>query len=259
DWQPERAGGLYAFWRDTLTHDHGIGALMGLPGIARGLAALPATRLDAERWVLRRLGLPEEAWPAYLEAVLLTVHGWASCCAYRGWQARLEGRDDEHLRELLAVRLAWGALLLECRDDAATRRAFAALQVQWEQAPALLHQAEQALCVDELWQHALEIGYQRELAQRLLGVAPTPRSEPEAQTVFCIDVRSEPLRRALEAASPGVQTFGFAGFFGLPLAYTPLATGARRPHLPGLLAPGVEAVDRIAADAADFGPAGEAL
>ncbi|MGC4076058.1 MAG: DUF2309 domain-containing protein [Rubrivivax sp.] len=259
DWQPDRRGGLYAFWRDTLTHDHGIGVLMGLPGIARGLAALPATRLDAERWVLRRLGLPEDAWPAYLEAVLLTVHGWASCCAYLGWQARLEGRDDEHLSELLAVRLAWGALLLECRDDAATRRAFAALQVQWEQAPQRLHEAEQALRVDELWQHALEIGYQRELATRLLGAAPRPCTVPEAQAVFCIDVRSEPLRRALEAASPGVQTFGFAGFFGLPLAYTLLATAARRPQLPGLLAPGVEAVDRIVAQDADFGPAGEAL
>ena len=261
DWQPDRAGGLYAFWRDTLAHDHGIGVLMGLPEIARGVAAVPATRVEAERWVLRRLGLPEESWADYLEAVLLTVNGWASWCAYLGWQARLEGGEDAHLRDLLAIRLAWGAILLECRDDAAAQRAFAALQVEWERAPALLQQAGDALRVDELWQLALEVGYQRGLARRLVAVAPPAEgaAAPEVQAAFCIDVRSEPLRRALEAAWPAVQTIGFAGFFGLPAAYTPLATAARRPQLPGLLAPAMEVTERIAADEADFGAEGAPL
>ncbi|MDE2430872.1 MAG: DUF2309 family protein, partial [Burkholderiales bacterium] len=67
----------------------------------------------------------------------------------------------------------------------------------------------------------------------------------EVQAAFCIDVRSEPLRRALEAEMPAIQTIGFAGFFGLPAAYTPLATDARRPQLPGLLAPAMEITDRL--------------
>ncbi|ODV07357.1 MAG: hypothetical protein ABT20_12350 [Rubrivivax sp. SCN 70-15] len=263
DWQPDRTGGLYAFWRDTLTHDHGIGVLMGLPDIERGLAALPATREDAERWVLRRLGLPEEAWADYLEAVLLTVNGWASWCAYLAWEARLQGGSDVHLRELLAIRLAWGAILLECRDDRAAQRAFAALQVEWERAPSLLQQAEDALLVDEVWQLAFEIGYQRGLAQRLRAVAPLPAVDDseravEVQAAFCIDVRSEPLRRAIESVWPAVQTIGFAGFFGLPVAYTPLATAARRPQLPGLLAPALEVTERVAETSADFGPRGDA-
>ncbi len=264
DWQPQRAGSLYGFWRDTLRHDHGIGVLMGLPDIARGLSALPETREDAERWVLQRLGLPEEAWADYLEAVLLTVNGWASWCAYLGWEARLQGRSDTQLRDLLAIRLAWGAILLECRDDRAAQGAFAALQVAWERAPALLEQAEAALLVDELWQLAFERGYQRGLARRLSAVAPIPATvrpaqAPSVQAVFCIDVRSEPLRRALESVAPEVQTLGFAGFFGLPVAYTPLATEARRPQLPGLLAPALEVTDQVADTAADFGPQGAAL
>ncbi len=249
DWQPERTQGLYAFWRDTLTHDHGIGLLMGVPHLGRTLDALPATRQDAERWVMKRLGLPQAVWADYLEAVLLTVNGWASWCAYLGWQAGQEGRDDPHLRDLLAIRLAWGVILLECKDGDASTQAFTALQQAWRQAPAVLQDAEQALLIDEVWQVALEIGYQRNLAQRLLSVggeSAAPQA-PEVQAAFCIDVRSEPLRRALEAVWPAVQTVGFAGFFGLPVAYTPLATQARRPQLPGLLAPAMEVSDRVAA------------
>lgn len=250
DWQPARHGGLYAFWRDTITHDHGIGMLMGLPDLGRRLSTLPQTREEAEQWVLQRLGLQETVWADYLEAVLLTVNGWASWGAYLSWQAQLEGGDDVHLRDLLAIRLAWGAVLLECKDKTAAGRAFSSLQAEWAQAGERLHQAEQALLVDEVWQRALELGYQRELALKLKMAAraqaePSPPTPFEVQAAFCIDVRSERIRRALEAAWPEVQTLGFAGFFGLPVAYTPLATLARRPQLPGLLAPALQVTDSV--------------
>jgi hypothetical protein len=256
DWQPERNEGLYAFWRDTLTHDHGIGVLMGVPDLGSWLGSLPATRQEAEYWVLQRLGLPESVWADYLEAVLLTVNGWASWCAYLGWQAKLAGGTDSHLRDLLAIRLAWGAILLECKDDAVTRRAFAALQAQWHRAPALLQQAEDLLLVDEVWQAALDAGYQRQLAGKLGAVAPSTSTTDateaiEVQAAFCIDVRSEPMRRALEAAWPAVQTIGFAGFFGLPVAYAPIATHLHRPQLPGLLAPVLMVTDSMTTAAAN--------
>lgn len=260
DWQPERAGGLYAFWRDTLSHDHGIGVLMGLPDLSRRLHALPADRAQAERWVLERLGLPEHVWADYLESVLLTVNGWASWCAYLGWEAAQRGEQDPHLRDLLAIRLAWGALLLEGKADEAAQRSFATVQAAWARAPLALAQAEEALRIDEVWQAALDARYQRLLALRL-GSASSPRAlegvavRPEVQAAFCIDVRSEPMRRALEAVWPGIRTLGFAGFFGLPIAYTPLATDARRPQLPGLLAPAIEVSDRIEGAGAQTGPA----
>ncbi|MDE2430385.1 MAG: DUF2309 family protein, partial [Burkholderiales bacterium] len=191
DWQPERSQGLYAFWRDTLQHDHGIGMLMGVPELGRTVGALPDTRTEVERWALQRLGLPQAVWADYLEAVLLSVNGWASWCAYLGWQARQHAREDIHLRELLAIRLAWGVILLECKDDAATSQAFTALQKEWRQAASLLTQAAQSLLIDEVWQLALEVGYQRTLAQQLLLVdheADAPEAI-EVQAAFCIDVR----------------------------------------------------------------------
>ncbi|MBZ0225230.1 MAG: DUF2309 domain-containing protein [Comamonas sp.] len=246
EWQPQRQTSLYAFWRDTLGHDYGIGTLMGLPGLGDALKALPPTRQEAERWVLERVQLPPEVWADYLEAVLLTVNGWASWCAYLGWQAELRGQRDEHLRDLLAIRLAWGAILLEGKNDTAAHQAFHALQHAWHEAPALLAQSERELLVDELWQWAYEAGYQRELSTRLAAACP-PVAEPEVQVqaAFCIDVRSEPLRRAIEAVWPAVQTLGFAGFFGVPLAYTPFGSHARRPQLPGLLGPALEVGDEI--------------
>ena len=66
---------------------------------------------------------------------------------------------------------------------------------------------------------------------------------PKVQAAFCIDVRSEVFRRHLEALSGDVQTLGFAGFFGLPISYAPLGSAARRPQLPGLLAPSLAITD----------------
>lgn len=244
DWRPSTQPGLYAFWRDTLRHDHGIGLLMGMPDLVTRLERLPANPREAERWAMCRLGLPDDAMADYLEAVLLTVNGWASWCAWLSWQARLEGREDPHLRELLAIRLAWGVLLL---DDEIAKPALRALQPGWRNFSAKLRAAEHDLLVDEVWQLALDVAYQRQLASRLAGRTIEPAVPPkvEVQAALCIDVRSERIRRALEAALPTVQTIGYAGFFGLPVAYMPLGTEARRPQLPGLLAPVIEVSDRI--------------
>lgn len=263
DWQPHRRTGLYGFWRDTLMHDHGIATLMGLPSFAKSLEALPETRQEAEAWLLQRLGLPEEVWPDYLQALLLTVNGWASWCAYLRWEANLQHQTDEHLRDLLAIRLAWGVILLGCKDDEASHQAFAAVQRDWRNAEGFFKSAEASLLVDEIWQAAYEVGYQRQLAGKLGVVAQMSKlnvaMDVDVQAAFCIDVRSEPIRRALESVSPTIETIGFAGFFGLPIAYTPMGTEARRPQLPGLLAPSLEVTETAKSVVTTTGPTDKAI
>lgn len=83
------------------------------------------------------------------------------------------------------------------------------------------------------WLEAFEVGYQESLCAQVAGTAgklgalaqPSPGEEvrPQAQAVFCIDVRSEPLRRHLEAIGD-YETFGFAGFFICFIRYRALGS-----------------------------------
>ncbi|NBW50735.1 MAG: DUF2309 domain-containing protein [Betaproteobacteria bacterium] len=250
DWKPKTAPGLYGFWRETISHDRGIGVLMGLPDFSECLEQLPSTALQAEQWALRKFGLDQGVWADYLEALLLTVNGWASWCSYLSWQAKLEGTANDALRDLLAVRLAWGAILLDSCSPVHAEAVFKKLRSEWNQAPDQIAAAKVELEVDEIWQLALELGYQRELASSLSGNGRASLAMPnvtgvKAQAVFCIDVRSERIRRAIETVDPAIHTKGFAGFFGLPIAYKHLGSGSSRPQLPGLLPPSLTVSDEI--------------
>jgi uncharacterized protein YbcC (UPF0753/DUF2309 family) len=92
--------------------------------------------------------------------------------------------------------------------------------------------------VEMLMQHAYERAWQRELIGSFTSRAlPKAEARPVVQAAFCIDVRSEIYRRALESSMKGVQTIGFAGFFGIAMSYVPVAHETPRPQCPALLAP----------------------
>ncbi|WP_278188623.1 putative inorganic carbon transporter subunit DabA [Micromonospora sp. R77] len=83
---------------------------------------------------------------------------------------------------------------------------------------------------------AAEHAYRRRLRDLIDRPSTPVTAAPLAQAVFCIDVRSEGLRRHLEAVAP-VQTLGFAGFFGLPVRTETEGADQGRDRCPVLMRP----------------------
>ncbi len=234
-WAMDRAPGLYGSWRQQLAADHGLPWRQSRAALRARLAALPATPQALIAAALDGMALPEAGREPYLSAVLMAIGGWGAWCAYERWQARLAGRDDDQIVHLLAIRLAWEWLLFEDAQPGSLPPGWAA---GWGRAQAAADALQQAQRSDWLLQSAVEIA-DREPMIRGLSQPPaaTEAVPPAVQALFCIDVRSEVFRRALESVSPAVHSRGFAGFFGLFIAYSPLGSALVRPQLPGLLAP----------------------
>jgi uncharacterized protein YbcC (UPF0753/DUF2309 family) len=234
---PSRGLAPYAAWRASMRHDRNPEA-MGIRDFRAIVADLPDDPVAAIGEVVHRIGVPERAHEDYLHQALLDIGGWAAYARYIVWNAELDGRADETLVQLLAIRVVWGYTLFRQRSDApfkaAWRRAMedAALQPLDEQLGD-----DPELCTDMILQEAYEAACQRRLVA-LLSAQPAPSpGQPALQAAFCIDVRSEIFRRALEAVRPDAETFGFAGFFGLPIEYVPVGHVDGRSHCPVLLKP----------------------
>ena len=251
-WNPERDAGLYASWRAQATHDHSAALLMGYMQFGQHAASLPVDPHQLIAAAAHALGFDEAAQPEqtadYFTALLMSINGWASWCAYERWQARLgthPGKpDDDTIIELLAIRLAWEWLLFKHPTHTHNAPEIVAACAGKTNA---ISEFDIENTHNWLLQTALEIAHQQPLCHGLMNAPraapvktlslPASPARPSVQAIFCIDVRSEVFRRALEAASPTIQTRGFAGFFGLFISYSPIGTALNRPQLPGLLAP----------------------
>lgn len=226
---------MYKQWLNVTRHDRGIELLLNNKKVKQQLKALPCDYRELYRQA-QALPLDDAQWPVYLQVLLHELYGWASVFAQRRWQRDLEQqpRFNDELNQLLAIRLAWDLVCWHSVSDA-TRAEF---QVQWASFERLKSQVREQQ--QPMWQalRAKEQAYQQQLAEQLCGAAAVQNrnGSKDLQAVFCIDVRSEPMRRALEAQSSAIQTFGFAGFFGLPIEYQ-ISQGYSKPQLPGLLAP----------------------
>lgn len=237
-WAAPQAVGAYAGWREQARVDR-TPEIFGLPGFRAFVASAPAAASDAIAVSAARLGLRAEAATRYFERLLMTLGGWAQYARYRRWQAELAGAADDTLLDLLAVRLVWEAALWEL-GGAALRQRWSAAAGMYA-APA---RPDEEAWVDAILQHAAERAEQRRLETRLR--APVARSgtvAPIAQMAFCIDVRSEPIRAAIERVAPDIQTLGFAGFFGLGTAHRPHGACSHEARLPVLLRPGLTSDD----------------
>lgn len=231
-WAAPRGKSAWAAWRAHATHDL-TPEIMGLKDFAAFVADAPENPTEAIARVVTGLGLGEAALDTYFHQLLLSFGGWAHYARYELWRAELAEGADATITHLLTIRLLWEEALFgqyetEIGDEWA--KVLAAHE-------AVLEPTESHV-VDDILQEAAERAAQRGLAQTLAAPAPETADErPALQAAFCIDVRSEVFRRALEAVDPSIRTLGFAGFFGVFAKHRRFASDIEELRLPVLLNP----------------------
>lgn len=233
-WQNKPGRRAFDAWRDFASRDL-TAEIAGLSGFGALVASTPVQTRNALVSATEVLGLSAEETETYFHQLLLGLGGWSQVARYHLWQAELAGGTDLTTTDMLTIRLIWEQALYEKYASeieakwAKTREAHAA---------PLAPSSDQL--IDAALQAAAEFAGQRGLAETLGAPSqPAPEGRPALQAAFCIDVRSEVFRRALESVDPGIQTLGFAGFFGLTAAHKSFASDVAEKRLPVLLNHGV--------------------
>jgi uncharacterized protein len=90
-----------------------------------------------------------------------------------------------------------------------------------------------------VWIEAYEDSFRENILRKISahrGTMPALETRPQAQLVFCIDVRSESFRRHIETQG-SYETFGYAGFFGISINHQAFDRNQRVSLCPVLLTP----------------------
>ncbi len=216
EWEmPNREDGFYSAWRNLAKYEKELSI--------KSIQEIPVTSIEALLQSLQ--GIEEESQPEVFEYHIAALAGWTGYIKYRvenntEWQQKY----PISLEEYLAVRL-WVA----GRINAQLVPPLESRELQTKHAK-----------LKYAWLKAWEKSFQNSLAQKFkkknttLKDILTAELVPNVQMVFCIDTRSELIRRHIEAQGH-YETFGFAGFFGIAADYKDLNTGLIRKSCPPIV------------------------
>lgn len=258
---PGREHGLWAAWR-------------ALDPLAEHL---PERADDAVLAALAALHVPDDRVVGTLRRTLGQQPGWPAQLRWRAQTPAEPGmpRPPADLVDLLALRLTLEARAVATAAhrlgadptpaalaEAVARRAPAAPPSGVDGAPTRPHPVRLAAAffglttavARDIWLGAHELAVREELLARIGPDAARVR-RPAAQAAFCIDVRSEVLRRHLEAVGDH-ETFGIGGFFGAAVRHHPLGGRGATDQCPVLVRPRAVVDERPVAGAGEAAVAG---
>ena len=248
---PWKSLGLYESWRQSSLISNRMD-MLGLGGFRKLVKALPEAPGEAVSYLLNALKLPPARQKYFLLAQLYSVSGWSSYIRSRTGEPKFTGQQSPDLLGLLAIRLAY---------DTALWKAFGQKCPIFLESPEPIHE-------DLYWQttfgrecanrylllKASEIAYRNKIIEKIQTRDSNPAiSERKTlQMIFCIDVRSEVMRRNLESVSKNIETFGFAGFFGMAMEYIPIGASSGSAQCPVLLQPGFKVHEGVHGNCKDL-------
>ncbi|AJR03104.1 DUF2309 domain-containing protein [Siansivirga zeaxanthinifaciens] len=215
EWEmPNKKEGFYSAWRKLAKYDN------ELPKIKT--SDLPSTSAEALKFVLKEVN--ENDLTKIFTYHLAALPGWTGYINYRTesnnqWQNEYPINLEEYLAVRLMVAHITGTSIYPKNIESAYNPFISKLQYLWLKA------------WEKSWQNELEklLNFQEEASK-----TTQSNQVPDAQMVFCIDTRSELIRRHIENKGH-YETFGYAGFFGIAMDYESAADGITRKSCPPIV------------------------
>ena len=242
---PWQDGALYAGWRAAAQIDRNP-ELHGLPNFRAFVRQLPEDPHAFLQLALSELCIPEARVEPLCYRLLMTLPGWAGHLRYKDRERELRGDRGDLLPQLLAILLAYELALYQDLQDHAHWVAAWHAQLEQHRECAQECRLPLDLALRFIWQCAREEAYARQLKTQIQADSTQNHPVPDVQAVFCMDVRSERYRRALESSELQVDTMGYAGFFGLPIDHRIPGEGESQARCPVLFAPPLNSTEHQA-------------
>ena len=262
---PGRKDGLFNAWKQLAIYDKII---------AENVIFLssPSDSTEAIIYALKNLNIKEDDWEEYLRLHLSELRGWAGFVKWRQDATNYQWQQiaPAAIADYLAIRLLTEIAIINNSESVKIKdlpkidanaekinqiqfllKRYANLpendinEIDLNNADKIFKAIEKfdLLLQGKIWLEAFEGTYRNSLLTKLHDSSNKAEQDnyqlPDSQLIFCIDTRSEPYRKAIETLG-NYQTFGSAGFFGLPISYKDPSSGEVLNLCPGLLSPKCE-------------------
>ena len=211
---PYKSEGFYVAWRLLAIYDPEIGDT--------SLKNIPKTSLEALEEILK--DHPQNDYVDIFMYHLAALPGWTGYINHRtesdsDWQQDYPISLMDYLAARLWTTQKLNLPLLPENNLEISNTIIPKLQYIWLKA------------WEQSWQSQLVNTLEKE---SIISKIAVNQEVPDAQMVFCIDTRSELIRRHIESKG-NYETYGYAGFFGIAMDYENLNDGIIRKSCPPIV------------------------
>jgi uncharacterized protein YbcC (UPF0753/DUF2309 family) len=215
---PQREFGFFKSWIELAEFDQELHC-----GDLKKIKAIKEINRDSTKAIadcLNMLEVEDKDREKFLTILLSSLSGWSAYTKYlANWSY---SKNEAIANDYLAFRLVITAMIYPN-----------AKEIVQKSNPEIAKTVSAKL--EEIKEK--EAAFQRDLLSKIEVQNPAKSTKKaDAQFVFCIDVRSEPVRRIIESIG-NYQTLGFAGFFGVATDIHDDVTQETNPSCPVLLTP----------------------